>query len=961
MKQKHQIHRSLAKRSSQWLGLCTITFCAFAAGQAMAQSTWTGDTDALWSTDANWSGTPPDSATSGDLIFDPTALTGSLILSTSNDLTNFTATGIAFDNQITAGEFTLADGSITLGGDITTTGAEGTPTHSISLGMILNGDRTITTDINNNLAISGGISNDATIRNLSKQGDGTLTLTGNNSYGGTTTVGLADLGGGVLTLGHNNALGGNGALGVTGTGSSIQLQDGITINNALTVSDDGDIKTLALETGATAAEYSGTVTNNETTAGNFAVSVVSPGALTLSNTVSGNQLSKTADGTLILSGDNNYTGGTNIAAGTVRASHNNALGTAGTVSLNGTGAILELANNVNISPALTISDTGAKKTIALQAGATSAEYSGNITSSEDDNASNFEASVGSSGTLTFSGVVSGSGVVNTGYLTKTEDGTLVLSGTADNITTRSLFVNVTAGELHLGKTSSSTVHAVYGISGIADGATVKLTGTGGDQIYDANSNSLNGIHGMVDSGTFDLNGNSETLTYLEGSGGIVTNSSGNPATLTIGAKSVSFGFGGAIQNGSGTLALSKITSGVVTLSGENTYTGATTVTGGVLRLDHPNALPGGTGTTGGTSFLTVNGGVIGLGASDFTRGLGTGVDQVQFNGNTNGFAAFGADRIVNLGGASDTINFNGTNFFTASNATLVFGHSTATHTVNFQNPLILGATNAKTFRADDGAADIDGILSGAITGDGGVTKAGAGTLAITGAAAYSGITKVDAGTLTLSNAAAPENANPNNDASTVTIAATGATLDLTYAGTDVVTSLVIGTDPPLADGVYGKEGSTLPIIGIPQITGDGTLTVGIPVSDPYEDWAGPGVEFDADANDDGVENGLAWLLGAGGPNDNATGLLPKSEKVTGGLKLTFKKLPEGERDGAELYLEYSTDLGTWSTGEIVPDVDELDAPVTFVISGTDPLDVEATISDSEAAAGKLFGRLRAER
>jgi hypothetical protein len=70
-----------------------------------------------------------------------------------------------------------------------------------------------------------------------------------------------------------------------------------------------------------------------------------------------------------------------------------------------------------------------------------------------------------------------------------------------------------------------------------------------------------------------------------------------------------------------------------------------------------------------------------------------------------------------------------------------------------------------------------------------------------------------------------QSANPGNDASTVTIAATGATLDLTYTGTDKVDKLFIGTTQ-LAAGVYGKTGSVLPVIGIAEITGDGTLTVG---------------------------------------------------------------------------------------------------------------------------------------
>ncbi len=46
---------------------------------------------------------------------------------------------------------------------------------------------------------------------------------------------------------------------------------------------------------------------------------------------------------------------------------------------------------------------------------------------------------------------------------------------------------------------------------VNSGGTVKLTGTGGDQIYDGNS--------VTVSGTFDLNGNSETIGSLSFNGG----------------------------------------------------------------------------------------------------------------------------------------------------------------------------------------------------------------------------------------------------------------------------------------------------------------------------------------------------------------------------------------------------------------------------------------------------------
>ena len=68
-----------------------------------------------------------------------------------------------------------------------------TITDTIKFNMILNGDRTITTNqqsssVQHNLTISGIISQDGGNRTLIKQGSGTLRLNSANSYAGGTTI-----------------------------------------------------------------------------------------------------------------------------------------------------------------------------------------------------------------------------------------------------------------------------------------------------------------------------------------------------------------------------------------------------------------------------------------------------------------------------------------------------------------------------------------------------------------------------------------------------------------------------------------------------------------------------------------------------------------------------------------------------------------------------------------------------
>jgi len=146
----------------------------------------------------------------------------------------------------------------------------------------------------------------------------------------------------------------------------------------------------------------------------------------------------------------------------------------------------------------------------------------------------------------------------------------------------------------------------------------------------------------------------------------------------------------------GTGGLTKAGDGVLALTGTNLYTGQTVVSGGVLRLATANALPGGTAATGGLDNLNFAGGAVELAAGDFTRAVGTAAGQVQFTG-TGGFAAVGANRTVNLGGAAAPLTWGAAGFLPDA-AALILATPTATGTLTFANPIALGGT-AITVRA----------------------------------------------------------------------------------------------------------------------------------------------------------------------------------------------------------------------------------------------------------------------
>jgi fibronectin-binding autotransporter adhesin len=87
----------------------------------------------------------------------------------------------------------------------------------------------------------------------------------------------------------------------------------------------------------------------------------------------------------------------------------------------------------------------------------------------------------------------------------------------------------------------------------------------------------------------DLNTFSNAISGLNGDG-LVDNLTAGTPVLTVGNNNGNGTFLGIIQNTAGTLALTKVGSGVQTILGANTYTGPTTVSDGTLRVGNLNAL-----------------------------------------------------------------------------------------------------------------------------------------------------------------------------------------------------------------------------------------------------------------------------------------------------------------------------------------------------------------------------------
>ena len=241
---------------------------------------------------------------------------------------------------------------------------------------------------------------------------------------------------------------------------------------------------------------------------------------------------------------------------------------------------------------------------------------------------------------------------------------------------------------------------------------------------------------VIDNGILDLNGIARTVNGLWGSG-TVTSSVAGAIAFTAGANNASSAFSGRIQNGSGTVSLTKTGNGLLDLSGgTNSYTGGTTIQGGVLRAVNGVSLP----ASGNVSILNVT--ATGqsaralelVGGSTFTRSFGTGSGQVQLSGTDKspvGFSAYGTGGVaLNFGGLGQTMTWGVTPGFFSSGGTnvanqyLLLGASTGNQPLTVMNPIDFGTFDG--VGGVDRYIQVDGSNTARIWGgiDGGLTYTG---------------------------------------------------------------------------------------------------------------------------------------------------------------------------------------------------------------------------------------------
>ncbi|WP_395736335.1 beta strand repeat-containing protein [Prosthecobacter sp.] len=800
------------------------------------------------------------------------------------NLTNVTALGSL--SQVTVnGNSTLTEGvtNVVLG----SLAGTGTVNASGAFTLII-GNAASASPVSSNF--SGVLSNGTGTLTLTKAGLGTLTLSGttSNSFTGVTSVtggtlvlgktGVATAITPVLTIGAlAAATAGNATVRLDADNQmwlsfpAASQADSLTINAGGTLDTNGHIltvNTLAAFFGATVSG-SGTLALNRTggTIGFTGLDTISStfqlttstgsgvatrtvavgpssgvtatdqltisGAVTQATGVAGS-ITKTLPGTLVLSGDNSYSGLTTINGGIINIRSANALGTTAQGTIISAGTTLQIqggittaaeglsitstagvnntgfagGNGINIQTGALVNVSGVNNYTGLLSlsigGATISSDSGtlNLTNSGTISGATFGITLAGAGDGSISSIIG----TTTGTVTKNGTGTWTLKGV--NTSTGAIIIN--AGTLKLGDGTTGRWSTTPGLT---------YTGSG---LFEFGGSTLASTQGL----------GALTLTAGGGTLKVDAPASGTNAVSFTSLTTPAFGTGLNIVSPANT---------TVTLSGSSnvngiidpriTYNGVdfAFTTGGVISAaattTATSSLSGGnstpyliSGSFAQTSSVTANAGIKFAGSDTFTINNGV---LLTINNGTNA-----AGGILITGGVAAVIADDGgaTGLTTGGSGDLVLTTNAVGDSLNIQAPITSTTT-------------------------GGVTKNGAGTVTLSGTNAYTGTTSVNAGTLILGNAAALSTSAVtvqvggvlDLNGRTITNAATlngtgisgGGALINNSGTTASIGALTIGLGNGTG-GIGASIGGTGNIISTGTLTGDnilvktgaGTLTVG---------------------------------------------------------------------------------------------------------------------------------------
>lgn len=674
-----------------------------------------------------------------------------------------------------------------------TTGRNGTFTlGSTTLANSVTGGVTLDASLNSGTTFQGNwtIGGDLRLVRGTSQAASGAALNGTISIGGNLVNAMnAANAGAVITIGSISSVSVTGDLRVMSAANNTNAT-GITINKALT--------TL----GGNVQVYHGTLNLNVTNPIPSTTQAILLGdptntSPTLASTISINTNAITLNNPVtVQSGNDAQAILTSGASGTNSA---NKVTYAGTITLNKNlfvdpsntaNAIIDLSGKVTGTGGLTINNAGRAGTVWLSNA--SNDYSGGTTVLRTLLQVNAAGALGGSGrnvtvanlaTVTLGYAPAGSLQADLlGRIVSTSTGTAALNGNVSATSGEDLDFS-SAGNNFTGLSLGAVGAVSYTGTLTPNGSTYRVGGGGGTltfnpAVHDASKSLL--LFGSGTGGTVDLAGASRTFDRITFSNGTTQNGSltgtsyvaDNAAAATVSAS----------LTANGTAGLTKYGTAQLTLSGLNTYTGATTVAGGTLALQFNATNAAGVVSSG--SALTLGSGTLSL------LGGSTAIANTQaFTSGTT------------LGGmATVSLAKN-----TATTVTLDLG------TITRGNGSYLNVTTpAGTVVRASHPLDSTGTLLGtwASVGTGTSLSYAASTSATDGTiSAYTGATTATAGSL----ANVTSNSTNYQYAAAATLAANQTAHTLRYTGAATTTAL--GTNSLTLNGLMNAGSGKLTISG----------------------------------------------------------------------------------------------------------------------------------------------------
>lgn len=633
---------------------------------------------------------------------------------------------------------------------------------------------------------------------LTKDGEGILNIATANTYSGGTNINAGTV-----------SLSGSGTLGAS-TGAVV-LSGG-----ALDLGSTG--QTVGAVSITAAAATGDTIKNGTLTSATFTASNTGGNAIVSGIIAGSSSVTMSGSGTLTLAGANSYTGATSVKNGTLTLSATGSVANSASLTL-GDGT-------TNTSGVLQLGDASGAGTASFGSLAVAGSGLGNAV--VGGGASVSTLTINTASTSTFSGVLGGAGTnQNNLGLTKSGAGNLILSNTSNSYSGQTI-INGTgsAGILQIGANEVIPNASEVVISN--GGKFVVGVGTATPGSY---TETIRGLSGPASASSL-------VEAFDAGTGG-----TGYIGNLIIDTAGGSFDFGGFVRDrGGSVMTITKNGAGTQILSGANSYSGATTINGGTLQI-------GNGGTTGSlTTTAIVNNSTLafnrsnGLTLGNVISGTG-GITQAGAGTTTlSGANSYTGVTKISQGTLSVTTigdgGAAGGNLGSATNAAgnIVFDGGTLQYTG-------LTATTDRSFTINTGKTATIEItannltVAGASTStNGALTKAGSGTLTLSGGNLHTGATTINTGTLALDAAG-------TIDASSGVVLGTAGTFDVSakgaagYAVTSltgsgsvvgsltVSTQLAIGSSPGIMNfGGSLTLGSTSTFLA--EVTGGSAPSVG---------------------------------------------------------------------------------------------------------------------------------------